>query len=99
MSKDYERLCATSEAFIYTAMTRIMVSSLWASVPARLPPALSRYQGPDPLPKSPLRVFDHARLRGRAHDDFKAASKRAGSPSGARRLICLRSLNPTLPER
>ena len=25
MSKDYERLCATSEAFIYVAMTRLMV--------------------------------------------------------------------------
>jgi len=25
MSKDYERACATSEAFIYAAMTRIMV--------------------------------------------------------------------------
>ena len=28
MSKDYERLCATSEAFIYAAMTRIMVRRL-----------------------------------------------------------------------
>jgi transposase len=28
MSKDYERLCATSEAFIYTAMTRLMVRRL-----------------------------------------------------------------------
>ncbi|MBV9453477.1 MAG: transposase [Rubrobacter sp.] len=26
MSKDYERLCATSEAFIYVAMTRLIVS-------------------------------------------------------------------------
>jgi putative transposase len=25
MSKDYERLCATGEAFIYVAMTRLMV--------------------------------------------------------------------------
>jgi transposase len=25
MSKDYERLCATGEAFIYAAMTRLMV--------------------------------------------------------------------------
>jgi putative transposase len=25
MSKDYERLCATSEAFVYAAMTRLMV--------------------------------------------------------------------------
>ncbi len=25
MSKDYERLCATSEAFIYVAMARLMV--------------------------------------------------------------------------
>ncbi len=28
LSKDYERLCATSEAFIYAAMTRIMVRRL-----------------------------------------------------------------------
>jgi putative transposase len=28
MSRDYERLCATSEAFIYAAMTRIMVRRL-----------------------------------------------------------------------
>jgi putative transposase len=28
MSKDYERLCATSEAFIYVAMTRLMVRRL-----------------------------------------------------------------------
>jgi transposase len=28
MSKDYERLCATSEAFIYAAMTRLMVRQL-----------------------------------------------------------------------
>ena len=28
MSKDYERLCATGEAFIYTAMTRLMVRRL-----------------------------------------------------------------------
>jgi putative transposase len=28
MSKDYERLCATSEAFIYAAMTRLMVKRL-----------------------------------------------------------------------
>jgi transposase len=28
MSKDYERLCATSEAFIYMAMTRLMVRRL-----------------------------------------------------------------------
>jgi putative transposase len=28
MSKDYERLCATSEAFIYAAMTRMMVRRL-----------------------------------------------------------------------
>ena len=28
MSKDYERLCATSKAFIYAAMTRIMVRRL-----------------------------------------------------------------------
>ena len=31
MSKDYERLGVTSEAFIYAAMTRIMVVSLDAS--------------------------------------------------------------------
>jgi putative transposase len=28
MSKDYERLCATSEAFVYVAMTRLMVGRL-----------------------------------------------------------------------
>jgi putative transposase len=28
MSKDYERLCATAEAFIYVAMTRLMVRRL-----------------------------------------------------------------------
>ena len=28
MSKDYERLCATSEAFIYAAMARSMVRRL-----------------------------------------------------------------------
>jgi transposase len=28
MSKDYERLCATGEAFIYVAMTRLMVRRL-----------------------------------------------------------------------
>jgi putative transposase len=28
MSKDYERLCATGEAFIYAAMTRLMVRRL-----------------------------------------------------------------------
>ena len=28
ISKDYERLCATSEAFIYAAMTRLMVRRL-----------------------------------------------------------------------
>jgi putative transposase len=28
MSKDYERLCATSEGFIYAAMTRLMVRQL-----------------------------------------------------------------------
>jgi transposase len=28
MSKDYERLCATSEAFVYAAMTRLMVRRL-----------------------------------------------------------------------
>jgi transposase len=28
MSKDYERLCATSEAFVYAAMTRVMVRRL-----------------------------------------------------------------------
>jgi hypothetical protein len=30
MSKDYERLCATGEAFIYVAMTRLMVRRLAA---------------------------------------------------------------------
>jgi hypothetical protein len=28
MSKDYERLCASSKAFIYVAMTRLMVRRL-----------------------------------------------------------------------
>ena len=28
MSKDYERLCATSEAFVYVAMTRLMEKRL-----------------------------------------------------------------------
>jgi putative transposase len=28
MSKDYERLCATGEAFIYAAITRLMVRRL-----------------------------------------------------------------------
>ncbi len=28
MSKDYERLCETSEAFIYVAMTRLMIRRL-----------------------------------------------------------------------
>jgi transposase len=28
MSKDYERLCSTSEAFIYAAMTRLMLRRL-----------------------------------------------------------------------
>ena len=28
MSKDYERLCATGEAFVYVAMTRLMVHRL-----------------------------------------------------------------------
>jgi hypothetical protein len=28
MSKDYERMCATSEAFVYAAMTRLMVRRL-----------------------------------------------------------------------
>jgi putative transposase len=28
MSKDYERLCATGEAFIYAAMIRLMVRRL-----------------------------------------------------------------------
>jgi len=28
MSKDYERLCATSEAFVYAVMTRLMVRRL-----------------------------------------------------------------------
>ena len=28
MAKDYERLCATGEAFIYVAMTRLMVRRL-----------------------------------------------------------------------
>ena len=28
MSKDYERLCATGEAFVYAAMTRLMVKRL-----------------------------------------------------------------------
>ena len=28
MSKDYERLCATAESFVYVAMTRLMVRRL-----------------------------------------------------------------------
>ena len=28
MSKDYERLCATSEAFVYAVMTHLMVRRL-----------------------------------------------------------------------
>jgi hypothetical protein len=28
MSKDYERLCASAEAFVYVAMTRLMVRRL-----------------------------------------------------------------------
>jgi hypothetical protein len=28
LSKDYERLCATSESFVYAAMTRLMVRRL-----------------------------------------------------------------------
>ena len=28
MSKDYERLCASGEAFVYAAMTRLMVRRL-----------------------------------------------------------------------
>ncbi len=28
MSKDYERLCASAEAFVYMAMTRLMVRRL-----------------------------------------------------------------------
>ena len=28
MSKDYERLCATSEAFVYAAMSRLMLGRL-----------------------------------------------------------------------
>jgi len=28
MSKDYERLCETSEAFVYVAMSRLMVRRL-----------------------------------------------------------------------
>jgi len=28
MSKDYERLCTTGEAFVYAAMTRLMVRRL-----------------------------------------------------------------------
>ena len=28
MSKDYERLCSTSEAFVYAAMTRLMLRRL-----------------------------------------------------------------------
>jgi hypothetical protein len=33
MSKDYERLYATSEAFVYVAMTRLMVRRLPALRP------------------------------------------------------------------
>ena len=28
MAKDYERLCATGESFVYAAMTRLMVRRL-----------------------------------------------------------------------
>jgi hypothetical protein len=28
MSKDYERLCSTGEAFVYASMTRLMVRRL-----------------------------------------------------------------------
>ena len=28
MSKDYERLCASAEAFVYAAMTRLMIKRL-----------------------------------------------------------------------
>jgi hypothetical protein len=28
MSKDYERLCSTGEAFVYAAMTRLMLRRL-----------------------------------------------------------------------
>ena len=28
MAKDYEKLCATSEAFVYAAMTRLIVRRL-----------------------------------------------------------------------
>jgi hypothetical protein len=28
MSKDYEKLCATSEAFVYAAMSRLMLRRL-----------------------------------------------------------------------
>ena len=33
MAEDYERLCATSEAFIYVAMTRLMVRRLARAKP------------------------------------------------------------------
>jgi putative transposase len=43
MSKDYERLCATSEAFIYVAMTRLMVRRLASA--KQFSEGISRHSG------------------------------------------------------
>jgi putative transposase len=43
MTKDYERLCATGEAFVYAAMTRLMVRRLARA--QELPESLSRHFG------------------------------------------------------
>jgi hypothetical protein len=39
LSKDYERLCATSEAFIYAAMVRLMTRRLAATDALQTPGA------------------------------------------------------------
>ena len=43
MSKDYERLCATGEAFVYAAMSRLMVRRLAHALD--LSDSLSRHLG------------------------------------------------------
>jgi Transposase DDE domain len=48
MSKDYERLCSTGEAFVYAAMTRLMVKRLaraqdsWTTSPNAIGASLKR---------------------------------------------------------
>jgi hypothetical protein len=49
MSKDYERLCATSEAFIYVAMSRLMVRRLARA--QNFSDTLSRQLGKQPSPE------------------------------------------------